>query len=58
MHRGGVAGFDGWLPRCLEASFSQGRKWNMLISKYIGTIPVSGDGSCAAEQRISGMLPP
>src|SRR6185437_15352078 len=29
-----------------------------LISKYIGTIPLSGDASCAAEQSISGGPPP
>jgi hypothetical protein len=27
----------------LEISLSQGVKWKALISKYIGTIPVSGD---------------
>src|ERR687892_666130 len=35
-----------------------GAGWNALISKYIGTIPVSGDASCAAEQSISGGPPP
>lgn len=43
---------------CLETRFNQGDKWKALISKYIGTIPVSGDESCTAEQSMSGMLPP
>ena len=30
-------------PRRLAISFSQGAEWKALISKYIGTIPVSGD---------------
>jgi hypothetical protein len=41
-----------------EISFSQGAEWNALISKYIGTIPLSGDASCAAEQSISAGPPP
>src|SRR5713226_4100959 len=41
-----------------EISFSQGAEWNALISKYIGTIPLSGDASCAVEQSISGGPPP
>src|SRR5260370_40734259 len=40
-------------PRRLDTSFSQGAEWKTLISKYIGTIPLSGDASCAAEQSIS-----
>jgi hypothetical protein len=44
--------------RRLEISFSQGAKWKALISKYIGTIPLSGDASCAAEQSISDGPPP
>lgn len=39
-------------------SFSQGGAWKALISTYIGTIPLSGDASCAAEQIISGAPPP
>jgi len=39
-----------------ESSLSQGAKWKVLINTYIGTIPVSGDPSRAAEQSISGML--
>ena len=35
-----------------EISFSQGAAWNALMSRYIGTIPLSGD-ACAAEQSIS-----
>jgi hypothetical protein len=41
-----------------EISFSQGAEWNALISKYIGSIPLSGDASCAAEQNMSGGPPP
>jgi hypothetical protein len=44
--------------RRLEISFSQGAEWNALISKYIGTIPLSGDAPCAAEQSRSGRPPP
>ena len=44
--------------RRLEISFSQGAKWKALISRYIGTIPLSGDASCAAEQSMSAELPP
>src|SRR5260221_11904825 len=36
-----------------EASFSQGAEWKALISKYIGTMPVSGD----AERSMSGTPP-
>src|SRR5262245_63216752 len=42
----------------LETSFSQGAEWKALISKYIETIPVSGDASCAAEQSTSVGPPP
>ena len=41
-----------------EISFSQGAEWKALISKYIRTIPLNGDASCAAEQSISGGPPP
>jgi len=44
--------------RRLEISFSQGAEWTALISTYIGTIPPSGDASCAAEQSMSGAPPP
>jgi hypothetical protein len=37
--------------------FSQGAKWKALISAYIGTIPLSGDAPCMAEQSISGVPP-
>jgi len=43
--------------RRLEINFSQGAKWKALISKYIGTIPLSGDAPGAAEQSISGAPP-
>jgi hypothetical protein len=35
-----------------EMSFTQGRKWKALINAYIGTIPLSGDMSVAAEHDI------
>ena len=41
--------------RRLEISFSQGAGWKALISKYIGTIPLSGD---AFEHNASGDPPP
>jgi hypothetical protein len=41
-----------------ESSLSHGPKWNALINKYIGAIPVNGEASCAAEQSMSGMPPP
>ena len=44
-------------PR-LEISFSQDAEWKALISKYIGIIPLSGDGCSAAEQSMSGGPPP
>jgi hypothetical protein len=44
--------------RRLEIIFSQGAAWKALISKYIGTIPLSGDAARAAEQSISGGPPP
>jgi hypothetical protein len=40
----------------VEMSFSHGPEWKALIIKYIGTIPTSGDASCAAEQSIPGMF--
>ena len=43
-------------PR-LEISFSQGAEWKALISKYIATIPLSGD-ACAAEHNASGAPSP
>jgi hypothetical protein len=51
MSRHGRAPF-----RRLKTSLSQGAEWKALISKYIGTIPLSGD-ACAAEQSISGVPP-
>jgi hypothetical protein len=39
--------------RRLEISFSQGAEWKALISRYVRTIPLSGDASCAAEQSMS-----
>jgi hypothetical protein len=41
-----------------EISFSQGAEWKALISRYIGTIPLSGDASWAAAQSMSGGPPP
>jgi len=41
----------------LVISLSHGAEWKALISKYIGTIPVNGDASCAAEHSIPGMPP-
>jgi hypothetical protein len=38
--------------RRLKISFSQGAEWKALISKYIGTIPLSAD-PCPAEQSTS-----
>ena len=35
--------------------FSHGAEWKALISRYIETIPVKGDASCAAEQSVLGM---
>src|SRR3954447_5364966 len=45
-------------PRRPEIIFSQGAEWKALISKYIGTIPLSGEAVCAAEQSTSGAPPP
>jgi hypothetical protein len=42
----------------LLISLSHGAEWKALISKYIGTIPVNGDTSPAAEHSIPGMPPP
>jgi hypothetical protein len=39
------------------SSLSHGAKWNALISRYIETIPVSGDAAFPAEHSMSGMLP-
>jgi hypothetical protein len=41
-----------------ETSLSQGAEWKALISKYIGTIPLSGDAACPAEQSILIEPPP
>jgi hypothetical protein len=43
--------------RRLDISFNQGAEWKALISKYIGTIPLSGDAPCATEQSRSGEPP-
>jgi hypothetical protein len=40
-----------------EISLSHGVKWKALISKYIGTIPVSAE-ACAAEHKGSAAPPP
>jgi hypothetical protein len=40
-----------------EISFSQGAEWKALISKYIGTIPLSGD-ALTLEHNASGDPPP
>jgi hypothetical protein len=44
-------------PARLAISFSQGTEWKTLISKYIGTIPPSGDIP-AVEHNASGDPPP
>jgi hypothetical protein len=44
--------------RRLEISLSQGAEWKALISRYIETIPLSGDGSCVAEQSATDGPPP
>src|SRR5260370_36161434 len=50
---------DRWASlRRLEISFSQGAEWKALISKYIGTIPLSDDESCAVEHIIAIFPPP
>ncbi|MEH2498456.1 hypothetical protein V1294_004935 [Bradyrhizobium sp. AZCC 1678] len=41
----------------MSASFSQGAEWKTLISKYIGTIPPSGDAP-AIEHNASDGPPP
>src|ERR1700719_2570895 len=43
--------------RRLVISLSHGAEWKAHISKYIGTIPVNGDASCAAEHSMPGMPP-
>src|ERR1700730_3726581 len=43
--------------RRLEISFSQGAEWKALISRYIGTIPLSGDAP-ATEHNASTGPPP
>ena len=42
----------------LAISFSQGARWKALINRYIGTIPVNHDESCAAAHSMSGMPAP
>ena len=44
--------------RRLETSFSHGTKWKALISKYIGTIPLSNEPSCVVEQSNDRGPPP
>jgi len=41
----------------LAISFSQGAVWKALISKYIGTIPPTGDAFAAEQSVSSGPLP-
>ena len=36
----------------LAISFSQGAEWKALISRYIGTIPPSGDALAGRTQRV------
>src|SRR6266705_3237559 len=43
--------------RRLEISFSQGAEWKALISRYIGTIPSSGEAP-AIEHNAPGDPPP
>src|SRR4051812_4258407 len=45
-------------PRRPKNIFSQGAEWKALISKHIGTIPLSGEAARAAEQSTSGGPPP
>src|SRR6185369_17932562 len=49
---------QGWRapPRRPEISFNHGAEWKALISRYIGTIPLSGEAG-AAEQSMSGGPP-
>jgi hypothetical protein len=50
---------DQWAPfRRLEISFSQGVRWKALISRYIQTMPLSGEVSCTAAQSRSWEPPP
>jgi hypothetical protein len=44
--------------RRLEIGFSQGAEWEARISKYIQSIPLSGNAYCVAEQSISCWPPP
>jgi hypothetical protein len=44
-------------PRRRETSFSQGAEWKALMSKYIGTMPLSSGASGPAEQSKSGVPP-
>src|SRR5690348_7794717 len=41
----------------LEISLSHGAEWKALISRYIGTIPLSEDVPCISAQSISGLPP-
>lgn len=40
-----------------QISFSHGAEWKALIRRYIGTIPLSGDIPCAAEDIMSALPP-
>ena len=44
-------------PARLAISFSQGAEWKALISRYIGTIPPTGDAFAAEQSVSSGPLP-
>ena len=53
---------EGWSPGSVDRyrrqmSFSHGAEWKALMSRYIGTIPPSGDAWCIAAQRKSGSPP-
>ncbi|WP_190241896.1 hypothetical protein [Bradyrhizobium algeriense] len=41
----------------MSVSFSQGAEWKTLISKYIGTIPPSGDAPAIEHNASDGPLP-
>src|SRR6516225_4999289 len=47
-----VASACKWPPARAATSFSQGARWNALISAYIAAIPLSGD-PCPAAQSIA-----
>jgi hypothetical protein len=46
------------LPRRPETNLSHGPRWKAVISRYIATMPVSGDTPCAPAQRMSAAPPP